>query len=315
MSKVTIIIPARGHAELPFLSNTVDSLFDNAAGDIEVIVVLDAYWPAPPLTDRKNQVIIHRGTVGGMRKSINTGAAIATGDYLMKLDCHCAVGPGFDEILAADCEDNWLAVPSRYSLDPETWQPTRGPVDYLYLTFPYNCDDMFGTGFHGKKWKGPGGFTGEFFYMENERKEFLIDDILTFQGSSWFMPKKLFFTIGGLDEKNYNFHQEAQELGFKTWLSGGRCVRNKKTWYAHLHKGSRFQRGFRMSKRLMIESEIFSTDYWMNNRWPQQTRKLDWLIENFYWWPLEGWPEDWQDPRYAADFIHPSIAKRKAASQ
>ena len=311
MSKITVIIPARGHADLPFLTNTVESLFSNAAGDMEVIVVLDGYWPDPPLAAHKNLVIVHRGTVGGMRASINIAARIATGDYLMKLDCHCAVGPGFDDILTADCDDNWLAVPSRFSLDPDSWQPTRGPVDYLYLTFPYHCDDMYGTGFHGKKWKGPRGLTGEFWYMENLRKELLIDDILTFQGSGWFMPKKLFFTIGGLDEKNYNFHQEAQELAFKVWLSGGRCVRNKKTWYAHLHKGTRFARGFRMSKRLMIESEIFSTDYWMNNRWPQQIKKLDWLIESFWWWPLEAWPEDWQNKKYADEFVHPSILKQK----
>jgi len=307
MSKVSVIIPARNE---PFLSNTVDDLFKNASGEIEVIAVLDGYWPEPNLKPHKNLILVHRGSVCGMRANINAGARIATGDYLMKLDAHCMVGPGFDEILAADCEDDWLCVPSRYSLDAEKWERTRGPVDYLYLTYPYNTDELYGTGFHGKKWKGPGGLTGAFFYMENERKDILIDDLLTFQGSCWFMPKRLFFAIGAMDEKNYNFHQEAQELGFKVWLSGGRCVRNKKTWYAHLHKGAKHGRGFRLSKRLMIESEIFSTDFWMNNRWPQQTRKLSWLIEKF--WPLEGWPDDWQDPKYAANYKHPSIEKRKA---
>ena len=300
MSKVSVIIPARNE---PFLQNTINELFEKAAGDIEVIPVLDAYWPDPALKNSDGLTIIHRGSVQGMRENINIGARVATGDYLMKIDAHCMVGEGYDEILKKDCQDNWLCVPSRYSLDAEKWERTRGPVDYLTLTFPYNCDDLYGTGFHGKKWKGEKGLEGGFWHREKERKSVLIDEILTFQGSCWFMKKDYFFEIECLDSANYNFHQEAQELGFKVWLSGGRCVRNKKTWYAHLHKGEKHGRGFRLSKRLMIESEIFSTDYWMNNKWHKQTRKLDWLIDKFG--PLDGWPEDWTDPKYAEEYKHP----------
>jgi glycosyltransferase involved in cell wall biosynthesis len=304
MSKVSVIIPARNE---PFLSNTVDDLFKNATGDIEVIVVLDAYWPSPNLNTHENLIMVHRGSVCGMRENINTGAQIASGDYLMKLDAHCMVGPGFDEILAADCEKNWLAVPSRFSLDAEKWERTQGPVDYLYLTFPYTVDDLYGFGFHGRKWKGAHGLTGNYWQLEHAREDILIDDILSFQGSCWFMHKEHFNAIDGLDAANYNFHQESAELGFKTWLSGGRCVRNKKTWYAHLHKGKKHGRGFRLSKRQMIESEVFSTDFWMNNRWPKQTRKLKWLIEKF--WPLEGWPDDWQDAKWPQEYEHPGLIK------
>ena len=41
------------------------------------------------------------------------------------------------------------------------------------------------------------------------------------------------------DEKYGPFTQEAQEISNATWLSGGRVMVNKKTWYAHYHKGHR----------------------------------------------------------------------------
>lgn len=300
MAKVTVVIPSRNSS---FAAKTVDEVLTKATGEIEIVITLDGYWPTPQIPDDPRVIIIHRGVPHGMRAGINVGARIASGTYLMKLDDHCMLGEGFDEILQADCEENWLSIPSRYSLDAEKWERTRGPVDYLYLTYPYTVDDLYGTGLHGKKWKGEFGLTGSFWHKENERKDILIDEILTFQGSCWFMHKKRFFEIGCMDEQAYNHHQEAQELGFKVWLSGGKVVRNKKTWYAHMHKGKTHGRGFRLSKQKMVESEMYSMDLWMENKWSGQIKPLKWLIDKF--WPLEGWPEDWDNPKYAKKFVHP----------
>lgn len=297
MSKVSIIIPARNEI---FLQQTLDEILKNAKGEIEVITILDRYWPSPPLKNHSNLVILHKGDSTGMRSNINAAARIATGKYLMKIDAHCKVGKGFDEILKADCEENWLSVPSRYSLNAEEWERFRGPVDYIYLTFPYHDDDLYGTGFHGKKWRGPHGQNGSFWHLEKERKHIKIDDLLSFQGSCWFMHKSYFFHIGCMDDINFTSHQEAQELGMKVWLSGGRVIRNKNTWYAHLHKGTKYGRGFRASKRDQKKTQVYSTNLWMKNQWPGQTRKLEWLINKF--WPLDDWPEDWQDPKYAENY-------------
>jgi len=267
--------------------------------------MLDGYWPDPPLKHYDNLKIIHSGTPRGMRGSINTAANIATGDFLMKCDAHCMFGEGFDEILQADCEENWLVVPRRYSLDPYKWERTdKHPIDYLTLTFPYDTGSTKGTGLHGKKWPGN-------WKKEEENKHILIDDIISFQGSCWFMRKKEFFRIGCMDAQHYNFHQEAQELGMKIWLSGGRVIRNKKTWYAHLHKGKTHGRGYYLSKQSMVESEIYSTDLWMNDKWEGQTRPLKWLIDKF--WPLEGWPDDWYDDKYKQQYKHHGLNNGEGA--
>jgi len=299
MEKLSVIIPARNE---PFLNKTVDGLFENAEEEIEIIVMLDGYWPDPPLKSHKNLIIIHRGEPQGMRENTNAAVNIATGKYIMKSDAHCLYAKGFDKVLKADCEPDWLVVPNRYSLDDKKWQKRRKAISYLYLTYPYGLDKLYGSGFHGRKWHGEFGLTGDYYHLEDKRKDILIDDILAFQGSCWFMHKELLPKIGWLDAANYHFHQEALEVGFKVWLSGGRVIRNKNTWYAHLHKGKEHGRGFWLSKKNMVFSEIFAVETWMNNAWPGQTKKLKWLIDKF--WPLEGWPEDWDDPKHLKSWKH-----------
>lgn len=295
---LSVIIPSRNVPEWKYIHKTVDDLFAKAKGDIEVIVVQDGYSPTPALTPRDNLIIIPHRESMGMRPSINEGVAAAKGKYIMKCDDHCMFAEGFDVALAADCDDNWLAVPSRYSLDGENWKRKYGPIDYLYLCYPYHLDNQFGFGFHGKKWHGERGYEGGYFDREKKLRAIKVDDMLTFQGSCWFMTKEYYLKIGGMQQYGYKDHQEAQELGFKVWLSGGRCVVNKNTWYAHLHKGPAHGRGYRIFRHNMIKSQIYSAKLWMANGWNGQIRKLKWLIEKDNWWPLERWPEDWDSPKY-----------------
>lgn len=304
MDKVSVIIPVR---EEPVLKKTIDEVLNNADGNIEVIVALDGYWPDPALKPDPRITIIHKGEPIGMRANENAAAAIATGKYLMKLDGHCKIGKSYDTILKAGHSKNCISVPSRYSLNLEKWKHFRGPVDYLYLTFPYTDDNIYGPGFHGKKFKGPTGEDGSFWHLERERKKIKLDEIMIFQGSCWFMERQHYFNIGGLDPDL--FYQEAAELSFKTWMSGGRVVRNKNTWYAHYHKRKtdNFPR-YGLSKRKKVETVVYMMDYWPNDRWPQAKIKFADYIEKFL--PLFGWPDDWQDEKYSRGWVHPWLKKK-----
>jgi glycosyltransferase involved in cell wall biosynthesis len=297
---LSVIIPSRNIPSWPFTQRTIDDLFNKATGEIEVICVLDGYLLNPPLKERRNLTVIHNVESKGMRPAINMAADIAKGKFICKCDDHVAFGEGYDEILAADCEDNWLVVPSRYSLNGDAFLAGEekikkyGPIDYLYLTYPFLKEEQFGWGLHGKKWYGEHGVTGGYFDREKKLKNILIDDLLTCQGSCWFMQREYFYKIGKMQQEGYHDHQEAQEMVFKVWLSGGRCVVNKKTWYAHLHKSE--GRGYHLFRHHVIDSQIYSTDLWMNNKWNGQIKPLKSLIENPSWWPLELWPEDWDNP-------------------
>ena len=282
MAKVSVLIPTRNEM---FLSKTVDDIFNKARGEFEVVVYLDGYFPDPPLREREGLKIVHCPEAKGMRPGINAAAAAATGKYLMKLDAHCMMDEGFDVKLQADMEDNWVVVPRRYSLEPEDWkikETGKAPVDYHYLCWPWNKPEE--AGMHGEVWRE----------RAKKRLDILIDDEMSSQGSCWFMTKDHFDNfLEGLPNEGYgNFVQEFQQIGNKTWLGGGEVKVNKKTWYAHLHKGKTYGRGYFISKPKMVDGQTWSYKYWMENRWEKRVHDIEWLIDKF--WPVPTWPENWK---------------------
>jgi glycosyltransferase involved in cell wall biosynthesis len=280
--KVSVIIPSRNEK---FLPQTIKDVLDKAAGDIEVIPVLDGYTCEDPIFNDKRVKLIYKPEVQGMRSAINSAAIVANGEFLMKTDAHCMFAQGYDSVLKAECDDNWIVIPRRISLEAETWSikdTGKSPVDYHYLSWPYA--KLGEIGMHGNVWNE----------RARNRKDILIDDEMSTQGSCWFMTRDHFEFLGGFSSVGYGtFVQEAQEFGNKTWLSGGRMVINKKTWYAHLHKGKQYGRGYYISKREMVTGALYSADYWMNNKWAERKYDIDYLIERF--WPVPTWPDDWKE--------------------
>lgn len=280
--KLTVIIPSRNEK---FLAPTVADVLGQARGDVEVIVCLDGYWPDPPLPADPRLRILHRGDAVGMRDNINAAAAIATGTHLMKLDGHCQVAEGYDVTLLAECDGDWIVVPRRYALDPERWawdesQPGKYPVDAHYLSNPIERPDDPTCGLHGTIWKS----------RREARKDVLLDEEMSSQGSCWMMPRAHFQRIGPMDSSLYGpFVSEFQELGLKTWLGGGQVMVQKKTWYSHLHKGRKHGRGYALGPSQFSQGPAV-TDYWMHDRWAGRAHDLQWLVERF--WPVPGWGSD-----------------------
>lgn len=285
MSKLSVIIPSRNER---FMPETVNDIFAKAVGDIEVIVVLEGGVPEQLPKKNKNLSYIVNDPAKGMRSAINAAAKAAIGEYLLKCDAHCMFALGFDEVLKADMQHNWIVIPRRHSLDPINWaldQNGKSGRDYHYLDFPAP-DKPHDAGMHGVEWP----------QRSRERAgnpKYNIDDTMSFQGSCWFM-KKTWFTdfLGGMSEKGYgSFSQEPQEIGNKTWLGGGEIKVNKKTFYCHLHKGKTYGRMYHMDQREIIKGHNYSTWYWMNDSWEKQIHPFSWLIKKF--WPMPTWNEEW----------------------
>ena len=272
-----------------FLEKTVDDIFNKAKGEFEVIVVLDE--KDQKLDPREGLTIIKKEGKPGLRSAINQAVDVAKGKYIMKTDAHCMFADGFDEVLKADCEDDWVVIPRRYSLSASNWaiKPNRPIVDYEYMPFPYR---FLTSVRHGGKW----------WERIKERQHIMIDDNMAFQGSCWFTTKKHFKNIGGYELGFQDeFVLESEELSNKTWLSGGRVIVNKNTWYAHLHKGNRYGRGYFLNAKHMKRLRLHHIDYWMNDRWPGAIHKFKWLVDKFS--PVPTWPEDWEDPKYKKGFM------------
>lgn len=261
MKKVSVIIPARNET---YLQQTVDDLFKKAKGEIEIIVILDGYWPTPILRDDRNLTLIHRSEQRGMRNAINSGVSIAKGECLLKCDGHCAFDEGFDLKLQRDCESNWTVVPVRYRLNAETWERGGKRPEFQYIEK--------GT-LKGKDWR-------EYDQRVNGLE---VVDTMTSQGSCWFMHREWFEKIGGEDDTNYGWTgREAQEICLKTWLSGGRYALNRRTWYAHWDKPVEAVVTKSLEK---AKSVAYATDFWIT-KW-QGERDLNWLVEKFA--PVPSW--------------------------
>lgn len=264
-----------------------------AAGEIEIVVALEGYWPDPPLPSDKRIVQLHFGKARGMRPALNAAADLATGKYLLKCDAHCMFAEKFDEVLKADCEADWVVVPRQYRLDAENWKPKGHDTDYWYLSYPNldgkggegaaNDGDRGGRTLHGRRW-------GE---RNKELQGRPIDDLMSAQGSCWFMHRDYFHQLGLYDVDNYGtFSNEFQEVGLKAWLSGGRVVVNKNTWYAHLHKGKKYGRGWPLGRHDADKAAEYTKKWITDEAWDErQTRPFKWLIHRF--WPVPGWPEEW----------------------
>lgn len=280
--KVSVLIPSCNEQ---FLEKTIRDILKKSVGDIEVIAVLDGYWPpAEEIVEDPRVVYLHRPTQRGMRDGINSAAAIATGEFLLKSDGHCMFDEGFDkklkdhipEYINDEMDDNWIVIPRRHRLDAENWalqEVGKPPVDYEYLSSPSD------KGAKGNKWDS----------RTIERKDILIDETLSFQGSCWFMTANHYLNrLGGMSEVGYGrFVREAQEIGLKTFLTGGRVYTNKHTWYAHLHKGKTYGRGYYLNSKEMQAGNAYCDDFWFNNKLEGAKYDLAWLIERFM--PVPTW--------------------------
>ena len=281
--KLSVIIPA--HKE-PYLQKTIDSLLSNSelGGDLEVIAVLDG--SSERIEQATRVKVIELNPQRGMRAAINTGIHFAKGKYFLKVDAHCAFALGFDRAMVENCEDNWLVIPRRYSLDEEKWerQMDRPVRDYCYLAFPTLSKNGYAMTPHN---------------YNPERKNGDIDDLMTYQGSCWLANKNEFMRrVGFMDDRPQtygSFASEMLEVGLKYWLGGGQVKVNKKTWYAHLAKMKRHMREgiFTWDYKAAVRNRghfTWAARHWINNEEPAMVHPFSWLIEKFS--PVPTWPED-----------------------
>lgn len=217
---LSIVIPSYKD---PLLHKTIDSLLENASGEIEIVTVLDGYWPDTELTKDPRIKVIHLGKNRGMRQAINAGVSIAKGEFIMRTDEHCAFGKGYDVILTKDLQPNWIVTPRRYFLDPVNWEVMEiPPVDFMKLKI-VNVSD------------GVQKFSGVDAPGDNSEP---IQESMAMQGSCWVMRKDWWDkVIGELQTEGYGPHyQDSHEMVFKTWKAGGKLMVNKNTWHAHKHR-------------------------------------------------------------------------------
>lgn len=286
MSKISIIIPARDETfeaspGVTVLQRTVQDILEKATGEIEIIVAFDG----PPYTPLIMDDRIKRLEFPQQGAKINFMEAVevASGKYIMKLDAHCMMSKGFDEMLAMYMQENWIMSPRYYDLNPDGWQiKGRKYCDYYYLPYPVSEGNELRFR-PGCRW----------YERTSERDNvFPFDENMKLHGSCFFMDRNFFrYNIGGLDPNPAfsTWHGEDIEISMKAWLGpwDGKLIANKSVTYAHMSSLHRRKWGYSQKEYISTCSVI--ADYWMNNKWEKAVHDISWLVNKFS--PVPTWPD------------------------
>jgi glycosyltransferase involved in cell wall biosynthesis len=299
MADLSILIPARNEM---FLSRTIEDILTNIRGETEIIAVLDGIWSDPGVPDDQRLSLIYYPESIGQRAATNQAAKLSRAKYLMKCDAHCSFDEGFDVKMMKEMHDNWTMVPLMRNLHAFDWvcpddhcryQGPSGPCqecgkktkrDILWRAkrSPQSVSYCFDPTPHFQYFKE---------YTKRPEGKGEITETMSLQGSCWMLTREKYWDLDICEEKFGSWGSQGIEVACKTWLSGGRVMVNKKTWYAHMFRtqGKDFSFPYHMSKKQQDKAQAYARDLFFNNKWPQQIRPLSWLVERF--WPVKGWTE------------------------
>jgi len=307
---LSIIIPARNEI---FLKRTIDDILENIEADTEIIAICDGNWPDPPVPDHPRLRIVHHSVSIGQRAATNMGARISEAKFIMKADAHCAFGKGFDRILMEDCEPDWTIIPMMYRLHAFDWK-CRACGDQTYQgVLPEKCSACGMTdGFdmvviwERRAGKGPSvswRFNNEmqfkYWRKHYKRKEVKkqgdLIETMSFIGACMLMHRDRFWELEGMDEGHGSWGQFGTEIACKSWLSGGKLITSKKTWFGHMFRtgnfrGSGFGGGsfpYDVDGKAQEYAKVYSRDLWLNDKWPKAKYPLRWLTDKFQ--PVPDW--------------------------
>lgn len=279
---LSIVIPSKNER---FLKRTIEDVLEKSVTDIEVFPVLDGYTiPDEEVVNDPRVHYIHLPETSRSKKRDAINFCInekSSGKYVCWLDAHIMLSHGWDEVLRNNSKANRVQIMRRYRLDPFNWCTQKQDrkldfIDYEHLL-----------------WKGlekheMHGFRSE--EITRERQNLIEDDVLTCQGSFFFMERSWFTKMGFMDMGYQGQGEESEEIVFGTVYAGGEVKVRKDCWYAHLHKSEHNGgRGFHKSR-----SEAQSSyDYAWKKLVTENTEKFIEHIEKF---PLDpNYPKNWKE--------------------
>jgi hypothetical protein len=300
-------------------------------------VVLDGYeskefpgmtWPEPGIPVHERVTVIHHPVSTGQRASTNEAARVSTAPYIMKLDAHCALDEGFDVKLleaAEELGDEVCQIPGQYNLHVFDWVCAGGPeaegCGFREYQGPSSRFTKAGDGLqcpecggqikkdilwkrrksrYATAWRFDQALHFQYWGKFKERQSGDLVETMSCLGACWFVSRQRFWELDGLDEGHGSWGQMGTELACKHWLSGGRLVCNKRTWFAHLFRtrGGDFGFPYPLSKNATDKARAYSRDLWLNNKWPKAKRPFDWIVN--YFAPVPGW-EGWKGGSHVED--------------
>jgi len=291
----SILIPARNEM---FTARTVQDIIEKKQGKTEIIIGLDGQWADPGVEDHPDVRIIYVSQPLGQRAMTNKLARLSKAKYLMKVDAHCSFDEGFDVKLMADIQDDWTVVPIMKNLHAFDWVCPDGHRRYQGPSGPCNeCGKETTRDILWRAKPSPNSTSYRFdktlkfqyFGEYKAKQEGDLVESMSLQGSCFMLTRDKYWQLNICDERAGSWGHQGTEVALKTWLSGGRVIVNKKTWYAHMFRTQGGDFGFPWPAH---ESEIEEVRQHIRNtfladNWPLAKHKLNWLVDKFS--PVPDW--------------------------
>lgn len=303
---ISILIPSRNEA---FLTHTIKDILKNIRGKTEIIVGLDGQWATPGVEDHPNVKLLYYPESIGQRAMTNQLCRLSTAKYIIKTDAHCAFDEGFDIKLleAIKGHDDWTIVPTMRNLHVFDWvckncgdrryqgmTPTDCPkcsnkidfkkdIVWIPKPSPQSNSFKFDTTLHFQ------------YFREYDKREGVSQELsesMSLQGSFFMLTRERYWALNICDEKTGSWGQQGVEVACKTWLSGGKVMCCKTTWYAHLFRtaGGDFSFPYPITGNAVERARRYSRDIWFNNKFEKQVYPLSWLIDKFK--PVGDWHDE-----------------------
>jgi len=296
-----------------FLRRTIEDILENMRGDTEIITVLDGKWADPSIPIDPNVTIIYHSESIGQRAATNEAAKLSTAKYVAKCDAHCAFDEGFDVKMMEDMQDDWTLVPAMKNLHAFSWvckecgntryQGKSGEcprcggeekrdVVWIAKPNPYTTSMRFDRDMRFQYWRE---------YKQHQKGD--IVETMSLLGAFWMCTREKYFELNLCDEVGHgSWGQQGTEVACKTWLSGGKLMVTKKTWFAHMFRTQGGDFGFPYPNPGVSKTRNFSKDLWLNDKWGKAKYPLSWLIKKFN-------PPEWEDYKEKEEKTAPAIIK------
>lgn len=315
---LSVIIIARNEE---FLSRTVDDVLAKKRGNTEVIVILDGGWAEPRIKDHKDVTIVYHKESIGQRAAINEAARLSQAKYIMKLDAHCIVSEGFDEVLIKDGDKlgpKVVQVPRMYNLHVFDWKCKKCGNRWYQGPTPKECQnpgeqrgknkDCDGKEFERiMVWKPRMNRKSDHYRFDKNLKfqywgslgnrpgnDSHITETMSCLGACFVWNRERYWELGGSDELHGSWGQQGTEIACMAWLSGGKLVTNKNCWFSHMFRtqGGDFGFPYELKGSQVDQARKHSQGKWAG-KWKHGVKDLDWMID--YFKPVPGWHDQTND--------------------
>jgi glycosyltransferase involved in cell wall biosynthesis len=298
--ELSIIIPSRNEE---WLKLTVEDILRNKRAETEIIVGLDGEWQDIPEFNENVTILQYNESIG-QRAISNQCTKLAKGKYIMKVDAHCSFDEGFDvKMLEAFKEtgDNVVMVPVMKNLHVYDWKcykcgkreyqdrPNICPIDGEKMRKKILWEPRRGT--HSTSYCFDPEPHFQYFSGHVPKQIGDIVETMSLQGSCFMCSREKYFELNICDEAFGSWGSQGIEVACKFWLSGGRVLVNKRTWYAHCFRTKPdFSFPYQLSSRQVQNAKKLAKELFFNNKWPKAIHPLSWLVEKFA--PVPGWGDE-----------------------